>query len=241
VSEWLTYADAASRFGVSSEAVRQIAIRRKWPRRRPNDNPFGPVQVLIPLDAAVKPRTPVQHPSERPLDGRPTEESDALREFLDRERERADRAESRADAAEIDRRAAEARADAADADRRVAQARADAAEGRAHRAEERAAELRGRLDGLQAEAERTRTETQEGQEAAHTAERLAEVERVRADEEAARATGLDRLLADAEHRLTEAEQGRATAQERLDAMDRADVARRGKGRWARLRAAWRGE
>ncbi len=59
VSEWLTYAVAASRFGVSPEAVRQIAMRRKWPRRRPNDNPFGPVQVLIPSDAAIKPRTPV--------------------------------------------------------------------------------------------------------------------------------------------------------------------------------------
>ena len=59
MSEWLTYAVAASRFGVSPEAVRQIAMRRKWPRRRPNDNPFGPVQVLIPSDAAIKPRTPV--------------------------------------------------------------------------------------------------------------------------------------------------------------------------------------
>ena len=67
MSEWLTYAQAASRFGVSSEAVRQIAMWRKWPRRRPNDDPFGPVQVLIPSDAMIKSRTPVQHQFEHPL------------------------------------------------------------------------------------------------------------------------------------------------------------------------------
>ena len=73
----------------------------------------------------------------------------------------------------------------------------------------------------------------------------AEQERAEADERATdaidRATGLDNLLADAERRLAEAETGRRTAQERLDAMDRAETARRVKGRWARFRAAWRGE
>ena len=63
----------------------------------------------------------------------------------------------------------------------------------------------------------------------------------RAQEATERASGLDRLLADAERRLSDAEQSRATAVGRLDAMDRADAARRGRGRWARLRAAWRGE
>jgi hypothetical protein len=83
-------------------------------------------------------------------------------------------------------------------------------------ARKRAHELANRMMTLEAAAE-------EGKE---TKERL---------------TGLDRLLADAERRLAEAEQGRATAQERLDAQDRAEVTRRGRGRLARLRAAWRGE
>jgi hypothetical protein len=55
-----------------------------------------------------------------------------------------------------------------------------------------------------------------------------------------RLTGLDNLLADAERRLAEADTARrASAQER--AMDRAEVEPRGKERWARLRAAWRGQ
>jgi hypothetical protein len=57
----------------------------------------------------------------------------------------------------------------------------------------------------------------------------------------ARITGLHDLLADAEHRLVDAERGRTPALAQLDAIDRADAARRGKGRWARLRPAWRGE
>jgi hypothetical protein len=72
--QWMTYAEAAQRFGISSEAVRQIALRRKWPRRRPNDDPFGRVQVQIPPDEEVRPRTAVQRPDEhhieRPSDTR---------------------------------------------------------------------------------------------------------------------------------------------------------------------------
>ena len=56
-----------------------------------------------------------------------------------------------------------------------------------------------------------------------------------------RLTELDGLLVDAERRLAESDTARRTALERIDAMDRAEIARRGRGRWARLRAAWRGE
>jgi colicin import membrane protein len=123
--QWLTYAEAAQRFGISSEAVRQIALRRKWPRRRPNDDPFGRVQVQIPQDEDVRPRTTVQrpdeHPTERPSDTRSTAELNTLLEQVDKAEARAERAEARADRAEV-------RADAADADRRAAEARADRAE-----------------------------------------------------------------------------------------------------------------
>ena len=53
--------------------------------------------------------------------------------------------------------------------------------------------------------------------------------------------GLHNLLVDAERRLAEAENGRRTTQERLDAQDQAQAERRGKGRWTRLRAVWREE
>ena len=209
----------ASRFGVSAEAVRQLALRRKWPRRRPNDDPFGRVQVLIPDDAEIRPRTGVEHPSERSLDTRPNGMLDAPREAIERERERADRAEmaadlereradqaeKRADTADADRRAADARADAAaaradaaDADRRAAQARADAAEVRAQRAEDRTTELRDRLGTTQAELAAARESEDRARAQAHAAQ----------DEAAA---------------LRQA----------------ADV-QRALGRWARLRLAWRG-
>jgi hypothetical protein len=57
----------------------------------------------------------------------------------------------------------------------------------------------------------------------------------------ARIAGLHDLLADAEHRLTEAEGAKETALRLTEAMEQAEAERRGKGRWARLRSAWRGE
>jgi hypothetical protein len=41
---WLTYAEAAGRIGTTSEAVRQRAIRGKWPRIRGRD---GKARVMI--------------------------------------------------------------------------------------------------------------------------------------------------------------------------------------------------
>jgi hypothetical protein len=61
---------------------------------------MGRVEVAVPADFEVRPRTTVQHPSERLSDTRPTSELDTLREHLDRERERADRAEIARDAAD---------------------------------------------------------------------------------------------------------------------------------------------
>lgn len=56
--QWLTYAEAGQRFGVSQEAARQLAKRRGWRRRTPNE-PNELARVLVPDDAYVRPRTPV--------------------------------------------------------------------------------------------------------------------------------------------------------------------------------------
>jgi hypothetical protein len=48
-------------------------------------------------------------------------------------------------------------------------------------------------------------------------------------------------LVDAERRADRAEQRAQDAQERLSKMEQAEEQRRGQGRWARLKAAWRGE
>ncbi len=217
---WLTYAEAATRFSVSSEAVRQIAMRQKWPRRRPNDDPFGRVQVLIPDDAEIRPRPGVQHPHERPLDTRPPAELDTLRDAVERERNRADRAEmtadlerERADQAEILAQQATQRAQAADADRRTAEARAD-------RAEQGRDDERARADALWDKAEDLQR-------------RLA----------ASEAEGND-LTIETAQLTAHLKQARAEAHEAAqvaEGLRQADAERQGRGRWARLRAAWRGD
>lgn len=108
--EWLTYTQTAERLGISAEAVRQIAIRRRWPRRKPNDTPNGQVQVLVPNDVETRPRTGVGHPHKRPADTR-SQTSDehpsdarspdavnALREAVAGPRDQLERTEARAEA-----------------------------------------------------------------------------------------------------------------------------------------------
>jgi hypothetical protein len=55
---WLTYAEAGRRFGVTPEAARQLARRRGWQRRTPNE-PNETARIFVPDDAYVRPRTPV--------------------------------------------------------------------------------------------------------------------------------------------------------------------------------------
>ncbi len=52
--EWLTYAQAGERFGMSADAVRMRAHRLGWRMQPGND---GRTLILIPDDAAIEPRT----------------------------------------------------------------------------------------------------------------------------------------------------------------------------------------
>jgi hypothetical protein len=135
---WLTYAQAGDLLGVSTEAARQLAKRRKWPRQTPNER-NAPALILVPLDTAVRPRTPVASPVEQRQPGNEADtaahdraDDHTLVALLDRAvemlREQLTTANTRADAAETDRRVAQARADHADAERDAQQARSDAAE-----------------------------------------------------------------------------------------------------------------
>jgi hypothetical protein len=45
VGDWLTYAEAAERLGITAEAVRYRAMRGRWPRQRGND---GRARVQLP-------------------------------------------------------------------------------------------------------------------------------------------------------------------------------------------------
>ena len=119
--------------------------------------------------------------------------------------------------------------------------RADQAEKRADRAEIRAEQAEARADQAQQaiEMERNRADRAEaGREAAQI--------RVDRAEQAADALRdrLDATQAELQQAHAATDQARAQAHEAQDAaavLRRAETARQGRGRWARLRAAWRGQ
>jgi DNA primase len=65
--EWFTYSDLGERLNISPEAVRQKAIRHRWPRRTAND---GKTQVRVDLQDVVA--TMPQRRTKEPSDTRPT-------------------------------------------------------------------------------------------------------------------------------------------------------------------------
>ena len=122
--------------------------------------------------------------------------------------------------------------------------RADVAQTRADIAVTRADGLRDAITVLEVKLAKAEVVRDAARKRAHElANRMMILEAAadRGREARERLTGLDGLLADAERRLAEAEQGRRIAQGRLDAQDRAAVARQGRGLLARLRDALRGD
>jgi chromosome segregation ATPase len=227
--EWLTYAKAGERFGLSADAVRMRAHRLGWRMQPGND---GRTLVLVPDDVAVQPRVRSAERSPEHLgEGSPEQIDDAVRfaaaesrtmlaeQRAEQAEQRADQAEKQADAADSDRRAADARADAvaaradaADADRRAVEARADrldlALTGERHRADE----LRGRLEDLYGKLADAQAELAAAQDQAGDAQRELEAVQIA---------------------LSEAEADAAELQQ-------AEEARKGRGLLSRLRGAWRG-
>jgi hypothetical protein len=187
--EWLTYAQAGEKYGLSPEAVRLRARRFGWRTQPGND---GRTLVMVPEDAAVRPRPrpPVRSPEQPP---------DHVDEIA-RLTARTERAESDRRAAEQRANEANRRADAADSDRREAVAlvqksvamltdergRADRAEAAITGERQRADALRDRLVGTQAEltlaqaaAERARVDVQEAQRRAEALEQAEDARQAR--------------------------------------------------------------
>jgi hypothetical protein len=263
----LTYAQIAARLAISTDAARLLVRRRGWRRITPN-RLGAPAIIIIPDEALAaedwrdRP-TPGGVTGHDPVSPGVTTDHDrstpggtaaieivlaALREAHASEIERLTGALGQAEGrVNVERARADLLLHQSDGlrDRLMAvEAKLAVSQGATQDAKERLQVTTDRL----ADAEHRLAEAEQVKEAARKrahelANRMMRLEAAAEEgrETKERLAGLDRLLADAEHRLTEAEQGRATAQERLDAMDRADVARRGNGRWARLRAAWRGD
>ena len=225
--EWLTYAQIGERFGLKPEAARTRVRRLQWRTMPGND---GRTLALVPEDADLRPGG--AH-AVGPNDDRAGELDDdrpvtvMLTELLTEATARVDRAEQRA--TEANKRADVA---VALADRTLAQL-AEAIE-RADRAEAKIEEFRREVDGAHAQARKAQHETEalrRDLEATQIAQAEAEADAV---ERAAVAETRTRELAVARH---EAE----AAQQAMAELRQANDERKARGRWARLRAAWRGE
>jgi hypothetical protein len=92
IGEWLTYAEAGKRFGISPAAARQLSRRRGWQRRTPNAYGLA-AQILVPADALIAPSDGVRTAHDTGNGEHRTEETASALLLAEAERKRADRAE----------------------------------------------------------------------------------------------------------------------------------------------------
>jgi chromosome segregation ATPase len=268
---WMTYADLAALRGINHASAFKLALRRKWRRQKNNTGQMTVFVPSAWSDTSQDNAHDVSHQAETfqaalvAVREAHASETATLREQLAVANSRADQAvvdrrqvEARADQAEADRRQAEADRGAAIAlaDQTVALlrdavARADRAEAAVAADRSRADTLRDRLTTMQdqladahaslqaAELAESRVAAAEGR--ADRAEQAIAGERDRAAAALARLDAMQEQLAAAAEAEDQARRQRQAAQDNADAMREADAARRGLGRLARLRAAWRGE
>jgi hypothetical protein len=212
---WLTYDELAALRGIKRIGAVRLVQRHKWRRQAGND---GLARVLVPHDALE----PVRHTgaaTSAPTTGRRdrtgdggTDASISAPDIAAQLAAQLEQANQRADTANK-------RADASDADRRAAIALADQsvslladAVARADRAEQAVV------------GERTRADTLQG----------------RIEDLNAKLTAVQDQAEAINARAVAAEIAQAKAEADAAELRQAEAERRGRGRWARLRRAWRG-
>jgi chromosome segregation ATPase len=250
---WMTFTELAAFRGIDRQSARRLASRQKW--RRQKDNQLV-VRVYVPLTLAERRVVSADMSADRSADTSAIMSADmsavigpleaaisTLREQLERANDRAEadraaiaQADGRANRAEAGREAAETNAAALRerleamqvqlAEAHAALQAAAAADARADRAEQgrdgeraRADALRERIGTMQAEAatlqaQLAKSEAEGNALTIETAELTAQVKAAKAEAR--------------------------EAQDREEELRQADAARRGRGRLARLRAAWSG-
>ena len=262
---------AAARGITHAAAIRLVQRHRWQKRDGSNDGlahvlvPHDAVQPTPPV------RRPPVMPIQRPLSSGPTTPPDtaafetalaAIREAHAGEtaalRDQVTAAISRADQAEAGREAERERADRAERGRDAERVRADALRDRvdalqatAETTETRAAVLRGRLDAMQAQlaeahvtlqaATETGRRADRAEARAHEAEQGRDMANARADELSGRLDTAQHLAREAAAAAEAAQLAQAEAEADAAELRQEDAARKGRGRLARLRAAWRGE
>jgi hypothetical protein len=226
-TRWMTYRELGKARGISADSAARLAFRKGWPRQPGND---GAARVAVPIGedqpspydarAGIGDAATGEAPGKgaRGAVGRGAR---GVRGQLDAEfalaiatlRERADQAEKQADTER-------GRADREREGRERAEARADAAN----------------TDRRQADADRRATEVR-----AHEAEKGRDLANSLADELRGQLETARQLASAAETAAEAAQIAQSEAEADAAELRQADAARKGRGRMARLRAAWRGE
>jgi chromosome segregation ATPase len=258
---WMTYADLGRARGISTASAKRLAIRRRWRRHQGND---GTARVAVPVTEANQREARPDTVTSDITGGDVSSEAVAsdpgdiarvitalegaialLREQLAQAQQQVTAERNRADLAEACRDGERVRADALRDQITELQAKIEDTERRLVTV------------GAEAKAAHDRAWTSGEQQAA--AERRAEAERARADRLEAQAAREREDFLDAEARTrreletvvervaqAEAHQDRLRAEVDSARSELAEARRsedewKGRGRWARLRAAWRGE
>jgi hypothetical protein len=242
--QWMTYDELARARGINRRAAVRLSQRHRLRRQPGND---GLARIWVPNDVATPPQRLTRRQASH-TNGSGTAVSDAHVDAGDTQALAA--ATARAEQAEANRRADVA---IALADRTLAQLAE--AEKRADTARDQLQAVRVQLTTAEAEAKAANDRAWASSEQQSAAEQRADAERARADRMEAQAVHLldaeartRRELETVRKRVAEAEahQDRLRAEVdsvrvELAAVRRTEDERKGRGRWARLRSAWRGE
>jgi hypothetical protein len=237
---WLTYDQLSALRRIDKQSAIKLATRNRWRRRKSN---IGQMQVFVPviwLERAQDRHARYVDISLPGSDGEPAGAAveavlAALREAHAREIERL----IGVHAGEITRLTealgrAEARAEAATARADGEHSRADGIAGRAHAVE-------AELAAIEAVRDVERARAREAEEGRDAARRQVEELRIRLTEVEAEGHSQTVEAAELAAKVRAAETAQAEAEAHAAELRQVDKERRGQGRWARLRAAWRGE
>jgi chromosome segregation ATPase len=117
----------------------------------------------------------------------------------------------------------------------------EASDGRAKRAETRVEQAEQRADRAEKRADAADTDRRSAEARADRAEQAVAGERSRADTLRDRLDAAEDELRQAREAADQARQHATDAEDAIEAARRADAERKARGRWTRLRTAWRGE
>jgi hypothetical protein len=222
----LTYGQIGERLGMSADAARQLVRRKGWRRSRPNA--IGqPVVVAVPASELINEHNRPPTDDEPSVNRRASEGTPTGYRSPPLENGANPDGDDRWSILSVTVGALRSAVDLLGQQFEAEHRRADAAQTQIeelHRdltaAEIAASEARAALDAARQQA----TDAQAAAEAAHHAQVAAETE-----------AGVLQADVEAAHQLVTA------AQDEAEQLWQAEVDRKGRRRWARLRAAWRGE